>query len=234
MYFLLFISGLIVGSFLAALSYRLPRKISIKKGRSFCPECKVKISWYDNVPVLSYIILRGRCRHCSKMISWRYPAIELTTAISFVLIGLNPFMLLISCLLITIFVIDLEDQIIPDELVFIGLVAFILVSFIDPNRYPLFIGLLAGFLSALFLLFVNIVTKGQGMGLGDVKLVILLGAILGRDSINFMLLSFLTGGALAVILILTKKAGLKQKIAFGPFLIIGFLLSWIGIKVLPL
>ncbi len=224
MYFLLFILGLITGSFLAALSYRLPRNISIKKGRSFCPSCKIQINWRDNVPLVSYLLLRGKCRHCKNKISWRYSAIELTTAIVFVLVGLNSFMLFISCLLILIFVIDFEHQMIPDELVFIGLGVSLIYLLGSVSFYS---NLLAGFLAALFLLLIHALTLGRGMGLGDVKLALFLGVLLGiHNLIYFYFASFLTGGVVAFILILVGKAKLKQKIAFGPFLIIGFSIVW--------
>lgn len=182
MYFLLFILGLIAGSFLAALSYRLPRNISIKTGRSFCPNCKTQINWQDNIPLLSYLLLKGKCRKCRKKISWRYPIIEFATAIVFVLTGLNPFMLFIGCLLVLIFVIDLEHQLIPDELVFAGLGASLIYLLSSVTFYQ---NLLAGFLAALFLLLIHFVTLGRGMGLGDVKLALFLGSLLGFSNLLY-------------------------------------------------
>lgn len=234
---LLFISGLIIGSFLAAFSYRFPRNITIKKGRSFCPNCKHTIAWFDNIPVLSYLILDGKCRHCRTKISIRYPLIELLTAVIFVLTGLNYFLLLIASILILILVIDWEHMIIPDELVYSGVVIFVIYVIVTDQNF-LFVNLLSGFSSALFLLFVHAITRGQGMGLGDVKLAILIGALLGfRFSPIWLLLSFLTGGIIAAILLMSKKAKLKERIAFGPFLVVGYflttiwgnnLLTWLG------
>ena len=230
MIFFFVLLGLIFGSFIGALTFRLPKRISIKKGRSFCPECKLKISWYDNIPLVSYIFLGGKCRNCKKKISLRYPLIEASTAILFGLASLayahNLVMLLLSlfiiCLLVSIFVIDFEHQLIPDELVFLGLAAILI--YLLPSSY-FYQNLLAGFSAALFLLLVHFLTLGRGMGLGDVKLALFLGAILGLSNlVYFFFASFLTGGLVAFILILTGKAKLKQKIAFGPFLIIGFLI----------
>ena len=223
MMILLLLWGLIIGSFLGALTYRLPRNISVSKGRSKCPNCNEEIRWYDNVPLFSYLILKGRCRSCGVKISPRYPLIELGTAISFLLIGPNIFNLILGSILIAIFVIDLENQIIPDNLVFIGLF-IVLLEFITFNS-PLFTNLLAGFVAALILLFLNLITKGKGMGLGDVKLAILIGCLAGIEKIHLWLFfSFLTGAIVGIILILMKKAKLKEEIAFGPFLIIGYLL----------
>jgi len=149
-YLFIFTAGLIAGSFIGALTYRLPRGLSILYGRSFCPKCKSKISWYDNIPLLSYALLNGRCRHCKKIISRRYPIIELSTAVIFVLLGYLVenclkssmktsfhnsilcgtsdlfgqltllYLLILTSSLIAIFITDLEHKIIPDGLVFIN------------------------------------------------------------------------------------------------------------------
>src|SRR5258708_9449255 len=221
----LFVLGLVIGSFLGALTYRLPREISIAKGRSFCENCKHQIRWYDNIPLLSYLILRGKCRDCHTEISLRDPLIELSSGIIFVLIGLNPVLLVISAILIAIFVTDLEFQLIFDELVFGGL-AFLILTFIVTDQTKIFELLLAGFLGANILLFLNLITKGRGMGLGDVKLALLIGPMLGLEKLlTWLFFSFVSGAIIGVLLILFKGASMKQKIAFGPFLIIGFLLT---------
>ncbi len=230
---LLFVLGLVIGSFLGALTYRLPRDLDMVADRSRCPNCKKVIVWYDNIPLLSYIFLRGRCGNCKQKISFRYPVIEFATAVAFVFVGLNIINLFVVTVLIIIFVIDLEHQIIPDELVFLGLLAAIL------NSPTIFSSLLAGLLAANLLLFLNLITKGKGMGLGDVKLAIFIGAIIGMKLIFvWILFSFVVGALIGIILIVAGEASLKQRIAFGPFLIIGFLmvnlfgqnfLNWIGI-----
>lgn len=248
-YLLVIVFGLIFGSFLTAATFRIPEKISIAKGRSYCPKCKKQIAWYDNIPLLSFILLKGRCRACQQKISLRYPLIELFTAITFVIIfhatlqGLSfkggafgfwqnalgvitlPYLLLISVILIAMFVIDLEKQIIPDNLIFFlyYLVALGLILTHLENFYNL---LFAGFAAAIFLLSLVFVTGGRGMGLGDVKLAIPLATILGlKTALIWIFLAFLTGGYFGIILILAKKAELRQKIAFGPFLIFAFFIA---------
>ena len=179
--------------------------------------------------------MKGRSICCSKKISLRYPLIELMSMVGAVyFFSAFPissafvyyFLFLIS---LTIFVIDLEHQIIPDELSWSFLV-LVLILFIIFNFYSnlnIYANLFAGFLYAFFLLFIHLVTKGRGMGLGDVKLALGMGTLLGLyKGMIWIFASFLTGGVVASILLLTGRAKLKQKIAFGPFLIIGF---WIAL-----
>lgn len=213
---MLFIIGLVFGSFVAALSYRYPRGISNNRGRSFCDTCKKQIKWHDNIPVVSFLLLGGKCRSCRTKISRRYPLIELATAIGFTLIGFQILQLIIFCILEIIFIIDLENQIIPDLFIFIG----ILLSLFTVHG-SLFTNLFSGFVCATFLLLIHIATRGRGMGLGDVKFAVLGGMIVGLLlSPIWILMAFLTGAAVGIILILDKKAGLKSKIAFGPFLVV--------------
>ncbi|MBX4205947.1 prepilin peptidase [Candidatus Microgenomates bacterium] len=235
--------GLIFGSFVTAFSWRIQKGISIAHGRSICPKCKHQINWYDNIPVLSYIALRGKCRHCHKKISIRYPIIELVTVLTFclvafklpaVLINLHLtnlplsvsifFLIFLIVIFLTILVIDLEKQIIPDELVFITLLVVVSIYLVaDVNLFPL---LLTGYIASLSLLLINLITLGRGMGLGDVKLAILLGLLLGPiNTVSAIFLAFLTGSVVGIILILVKRAKFGQKIAFGPFLILGFFLA---------
>ncbi len=239
-FLLLFIVGLAIGSFLGALSYRYPRGMSIFKGRSLCPKCGDKIVWYDNIPILSFFLLGGRCRNCKKKISKRYPLIEISTALFFVLVYyfvgatfLLPYFLFLASLLLFIFVLDLEEQIIPDEVVFLGFIVTVIL-FIGIDSRDIFLRLFSGFLASLFLLLIHLVTKGRGMGLGDVKFALLGGLVIG---IKFMpvwlFVSFLTGAAVGVILILLGKTDLKAKIAFGPFLIISLAITFLfGEKIL--
>ena len=219
---LLFVLGLIFGSFLSALTWRYPRGISVKKGRSICPRCKKQIAWYDNIPLLSYIFLLGRCRKCRKPISWRYPLIEFSTALGFVAIvntqGLSLqaiYIIIIFLILEGIFIIDLEHQIIPDSFVFAGLVFALLLA---PGS--LFDSLFAGFFAATLLVFIHLFTKGRGMGLGDVKFAVLGGILVGSKLLPvWFFMAFLTGAIIGIILILGRHARLKSQIAFGPFLV---------------
>lgn len=228
---LLVVFGLVFGSFIAAFSYRYPRGISIKRGRSFCDNCKKEILWHDNMPLLSFLILLGKCRNCKKKISWRYPLIELITGVGFLLIGPNILFLILFSVLELIFIVDFEKRIIPDTFIFAGL----LIS-LFANQNPLATSLLSGFLCASFLLLVHLLTRGRGMGLGDVKFAVLGGFVVGLNfSFIWLLLAFLTGATVGSILIMLKKAGLKDKIAFGPFLVIAIpaTLIW-GQKILEL
>jgi prepilin signal peptidase PulO-like enzyme (type II secretory pathway) len=249
-YIILFVLGLVFGSFVSAVSWRIPKGLSFIKGRSICPKCKSKISWFDNIPLLSFLILGGKCRNCKKKISLRYPLIEIISALGFVLIykGLSLqgetlqgvysisqliFSLLIFLILLTIFVIDLENQIIPDSLTFVGIILVLLYSlFIIQNS--LFSILFPGFIAASFLMLIHIATRGLGMGLGDVKFAVLAGSLVGMKFIFvWLFLAFLTGGIAGIILILLGKAKMKTKIAFGPFLIIAIGLTFVlGEKIL--
>src|SRR4030042_6260450 len=249
-YFFITIFGLIVGSFLSALTYRIPEGISILKGRSFCPNCKSKISWYDNIPVFSFSFLGGKCRNCKAQISLRYPLIEFFTLLVFLFIAVFfgscatgftgsaicqwrnllgfwalPYLLVIASGFLAIFVIDLEKQIIPDGIVFsLFAIATLLLILINPDF--LYINFLAAFGGASFLLLINLFTKGKGMGLGDVKLALLGGIVLGwPGTVTWLLLSFVTGAVLGLILIFFKKAEFGKHIPFGPFLVFSFFIA---------
>jgi len=233
-----FLFGLCIGSFLNVLIYRLPRSISPIKGRSFCPKCKKKIFWYNNIPLLSFILLRGKCRFCHSPISWQYPLVELLTGVLFVMVVLflSPMQdywmtgllddwiidLLIYWFLISTFIVifftDLRHQIVPDEVVYPAiLIAFLFLI----TNYQLLITnyLLSAFGAGLFFLILHLITRRKGMGLGDVKLAILMGLVLGFPKIIVALyLAFLTGALIGVILILARKKKFGEHIPFGPFL----------------
>lgn len=245
---LLFLFGLIFGSFISALTWRYPKGISIGKGRSICPNCKHQIGWRDNIPLLSFILLAGECRHCRKTISRRYPVIELATGIGFVVIGYfatntqglslsvySIFILVLFLVLEAIFIVDLEHQIIPDSFVFAGLLVLILNS-----KFFILNSIFAGFLAATLLLLIHLFTKGRGMGLGDVKFAVLGGLLVGpKLLLVWLFLAFLTGAIVGIILILGRRARLKSQIAFGPFLVLAIplailygekILVWININ----
>ncbi len=232
---LIFILGLVFGSFFAALSFRHPRGISVKKGRSFCPCCHEQIKWFDNIPLLSFILLGGKCRNCKKTISWRYPLIELSSALGFLFIFTNYgfdfflflYLLLIFSTLLLIFVVDLEHKIIPDSFTFFGIIVSV-ITFILIDSHAIVARLLAGFLAALILLLIHLLTRGRGMGLGDVKFAVMGGIFIGlKMFLVWLLVAFLTGGVLGIILILMRRAGLKDQIAFGPFLVISLVLTFV-------
>jgi len=220
MKWMVLVLGSVIGSFLNVVIYRLPRGLGFVKGRSSCPKCKVKIKWFDNVPLISFLILKGHCRFCGKPISWRYPLIELITAILFCLIYLSHLGFLnylLVCGLVVVFFIDLEHQIIPDEIVIPFSVLFLIFRFNN---------LLSALGSFLFLLLLYLGTKGKGMGFGDVKLAFLMGLVLGFPKVVIAFyLVFLTGAFTGIILVLLGRAKFKQKIAFGPFLVFGTIIS---------
>ena len=230
-FILLSVLGLVFGSFISALTWRYPQGLSIKKGRSICPKCKEQIAWFDNIPLLSFIILGGKCRNCKKAISYRYPVIELATGIGFTLIGFHFFWLIIFCILEIIFIIDLEHRIIPDTFIFTGI--FLSLFTIHSSPFTL---LFAGFFSATLLLLIHLITKGRGMGLGDVKFAVLGGILVGpKLLLIWLFLAFLTWAFVGIILILRRKARLKSQIAFGPFLVLAIPLALLyGGKILLL
>lgn len=207
------ILGLAVGSFLNVLIDRLPKGQNVLTGRSRCDYCSKTLRWYELIPLFSFFIQGGRCRRCHKKLSWQYPIVELATGIAF-FYGVHP--LLFSSLLV-IFVADLKYQIIPDSMIVIGVIG--VIGAIRENFFAA-----AG--AAGFFLLLYVITRGRGMGLGDVKLAFLMGLILGFPKIVIACyLAFLTGAAVGVILILLGKKRWKSKIAFGPFLVIGTLIA---------
>lgn len=241
-YFFLFFLGLAVGSFLNVLIYRLPKDLSIF-GRSFCPHCKKKIAWHDNIPLISFILLKGKCRHCRFPISLQYPVVEFLTGSLFVLafffFGIKNnesrimdlvtvgYYLFIFSGLIAIFFTDLKYGIIPDKIVY-SLVVLSLVYLLMIHNSLFIIHILSSIGAFLSLLFLFLVTRGRGMGFGDVKLAFLMGLFLGFPKIVVALyLAFLTGAVVSLILVLWgKKKFSGGTVPFGPFLVLGTLISF--------
>jgi len=224
-----FLFGLCVGSFLNVVVYRLNHNLSPLRGRSFCPKCKKKIPWRDNIPLFSFILLRGRCRFCHSPISWQYPLVELATSILTLLtiyfssLYLDAgwfeisFYLLITYALIALFVSDFRYQTIPDEIVYSAMVLALLFGII--GGIDLVKGLVAGVVGAAFFGILVLATRGRGMGMGDVKLVGFMGLFLGFPKIAIALMTaFLTGALVGVILVLIGKKRFGEHIPFGPFL----------------
>lgn len=223
------ILGLFFGSFLNCVIYRLENSKSFLKGRSFCPSCSHTLSCYDLIPVLSFLFLRGKCRYCKKKISWQYPLVELGTALVFLLtfiyFSLSSlfFLLLASCFLIIVFVFDLKHYIIPDRVIYpailIALFYRLFEIVIGSGSYYYF---LAGMGAALFFLLIVLISKGKGMGIGDIKLALFMGFLTGYPNILLALfLAFLIGAIIGIGLILAKKKEMKSEVPFGPFLVIG-------------
>ena len=241
-YWLMFLLGLAVGSFLNVVIYRLRHGRSPIKGRSICDQCKRQLGWRDNIPLLSWLWLRGRCRYCKAKIPADYPIIELLSGLEFVWVywllkvnfsffgqveGFYSLALLVYWLILfsgslVIAIYDLKYMIIPDEVWWL-LVVVAGVRLFFSHQWQV---LPAAVASGLFLYSLYWLTRRKGMGFGDVKLGVLMGLVLGWPLIIVAyFFAFLTGAGVGVILILTGKKKFKQKIAFGPFLILGMLVA---------
>ncbi|MFA7073590.1 MAG: prepilin peptidase [Endomicrobiaceae bacterium] len=239
--FVVFLFGLVLGSFANVCIYRMPRNLSVVSPRSSCPKCKTLISWYDNIPVFSYIFLRAKCRKCGNKISVIYPVIEIICALLFLLMyslfGFSyilPFFCLFAFSLLVITAIDFEFQIIPDEfslmLVLIGLGTSFFNDFLADTVFmrltQSFFGLLAGG-GALFVIAVigKWIFKKDAMGGGDIKLMAGVGTFIGWEKVLFAIfLASLIGSIVGVSLIVFKKISKKEAIAFGPYLAVSSLL----------
>ncbi len=270
LFIFIFVFGLVVGSFLNVVIFRLETGEGIVKKRSHCMSCGHTLRWYDLVPVLSFIFLRGKCRDCGKPISWQYPIVEISTGALFVLVvsafwylGFDPSLALgvnildalggwsfvlgnfitvgswlfaVSCLVV-IFVFDLRHYIIPDKVVYPAIVAAFLFRVYEVfdvghwNLYQIsnsgfavwgqvFVYLACAVGAAILFLLVVLLTRGHGMGIGDVKLAILMGLLLGYPGILVaLMIAFFVGAVFGAVLILAGRKGWKSQIPFGPFLV---------------
>ena len=224
-----FIFGAAIGSFLNVCIFRLPAETSIVKPRSQCPYCQHPIRNCDNIPLISFIVLRGKCRDCGGKISWRYPLVELITAVLALLLFLK-FGLTLSFLVFFIFTavlivitfIDLDHQIIPDILTLPGIPIFCLAAIflVKIPWMEALIGLLIGGGILFTIAFVyELISKREGMGGGDIKLLAMIGAFLGWKSLIFILLfSSFSGAIIGITAMIIKKQDMKYAIPFGPFL----------------
>ncbi len=227
-----FLFGAMVGSFLNVCIHRLPKEESIVAPRSRCPACQSPIRPWDNIPLLSFVLLRGRCRACGHAISWRYPLVEALTALLFVLtvarFGVtlrSAFLLTFLCGLVVVSFIDLDHQIIPNAITLpgipLGLIGGLLVR--EPPLLDRLIGTLAGAGFLYLMLFYGGVLYGQeAMGEGDLNLIALVGAFLGWKAVVVtILVACLVGSVLGLGLMALKRLGRRQHIPFGPFLSLG-------------
>lgn len=228
--------GLIMGSFTNVLIYRLPRGESVVLPGSHCTNCNHPLAWYDNIPILSYIMLRGKCRYCGTSISFQYPLVEAINALCYLLLfwSYGPtldfvFLALISSMLIAISGTDMTRQVIPDILVIsvfmLSVIHKVLAYFLyheSPEIWQSVLGLIAA--GGLFLL-ITVVSKG-GMGQGDVTLISALGFALGLKKILLVtFLSFVIAACASLILLGTKTKTLKDPIPFGAFIVVAFFIT---------
>jgi leader peptidase (prepilin peptidase)/N-methyltransferase len=229
---LIFVLGLIVGSFSNVCIYRIPRNESIIYPASHCPKCSSNISPKDNIPLLSYILLKGRCRNCKSKISIQYPVVEFLTGLIYLIIYLvyglsiqTLIYIILSSALVIIAFIDLNEQIVPDVISLPGIVIGFIISFFVP-----YISFLNSVLGVVFgggiILIIGLagsaIFKKEAMGGGDVKLAAMIGAFLGwRYIIISLFLGFFLGALTGIILILSKIKSREDVVPFGPFIVLG-------------
>jgi len=259
-------AGLIIGSFLNVCIYRLPRDLSVAQpARSYCPGCEHPIAWYDNIPLLSYLVLRGRCRHCRQRIPWRYPIVECLTALLFFLcvhpLGLTLLAAkycLLCALLVGLVFADLEERILPDEFTLGGTLAGLILAWFVPvddviahallsmanvdwqPRVMSFAESLAGALVPTFFLWFGgyiyeKIRHKEGLGLGDVKMMAMIGAFLGlRASLLTLIAASVLGSIMGLLYILiTRKDASSYELPFGTFLgAAGIVVALLGQRVI--
>lgn len=237
--------GLLIGSFLNVCIYRVPRDLSVVHPRSFCPECGEPVAWYDNIPLVSYLRLKGKCRDCGKPVGIRYPLVELTTALFFaVSIGRFGWTLnglkwcLFQCIMTVLFWVDLEERILPDEFTIGGSIVGFVFAFLtkvpgqmgelilptaSPRYQSLFEALGGAFLLTLPLAAAGLiwgrVTKREALGLGDIKLLPCIGLFLGIEiGIQTLLLGSFIGAVLGgVYIFIMKKQAREYELPLGSF-----------------
>ncbi len=225
------IIGLLVGSFANVCVHRIPRGESVVSPRSQCPNCQHLIAWYDNLPILSWLLLGRKCRYCKHPIAWRYPLLELTMGLMWASIvwfypvhSYNPIFLAQAISLVTLLwiltLIDLETFLLPNALTFPGIALGLAFAAYFGFFLDSLIGAVAGYgvfwlVARLFLIF----TGKEGMGQGDFKLLAMLGAYMGWQAIPFIiLLSSVTGAVIGSMALIISKKGLRAEIPFGPYL----------------
>jgi len=234
---ILVVLGLILGSFLNVVIYRLPLEKSIIKPRSSCPSCGKIIRFYDNIPIFSYIFLAGKCRQCKSRISVIYPLVEALTGLSFwlswIYFGNTPiyagFVILFVCILLVLAMIDYIHMILPLELTIGGAVVFLIYSFFNPFLTPIdafSTAILAALAFAGLYFFYLKVRKLEGLGQGDIWMMLLLGSFLGIHKLVIaLLLASFSGLIVGLFFIIFQKKDLKMPLPFGTFLSLGSYIS---------
>lgn len=231
-----FILGSAIGSFLNVVIDRTTRGETIL-GRSYCDFCRKKLTTLDLVPVLSFLILRGRCRFCRRKLSLQYPIVEIATgmlfALGYLVLALGQFSyltlfywLFLICILTIVFVVDFKYSLIPTAFIFAASLVSLFFNYFTLNS-DLFVNhVFAAFGAALFFGAIVVLTRGRGMGTGDIFLGFLIGMVLGvQATVLAIFLAFFLGAVAAIALIIGGKKRFGQTIPFGPFLVLGFLIS---------
>ena len=232
-YVIFFLFGLAIGSFLNCAVCRIEKDESFLKGRSYCPHCKHTLSYKDLVPLLSFLVLLGKCRYCKKKISFQYPLVEIFTGLLFLSIlffssnVINAFFFFaIFSFLIIIFIYDLKHFLIPDIALYPALILALIYQLVQVESAFLSV-ILSAVLSCSFFLSIFLVSRGKWMGFGDVKLAFFMGLFLGYPNILVALfMAFSIGAIISLVIVFLKKKSLKSEVPFGPFLIIG---TYIGL-----
>ena len=230
-----FVFGLLVGSFLNVCISRLPRRESVVWPASHCTKCGRNLSWFENIPVASWLVLRGRCRTCHEPIGLTYPVVELVTGVTFAggyaIYGLTPLLavrLLFASAMIVLFVIDLRHQILPNVITLPGIVVGLVCSvMLPPGWLASLIGAIAG--GGILFAFAEIyyrIRKVEGLGMGDVKMLAMIGAFLGWQlTFVTLLLASFSGSVIGAALIATGRGRKKTPLPFGTFLAVGALIA---------
>lgn len=236
-----FFLGAVFGSFLNLLADRLPKEEDVLLKPSHCDFCKKRLAAIDLIPLISFVLQKGRCRYCRHKLSIKYPLVELITGLGFAFIYKfiyffalpSPafssllFLLVLFCVFLVIILADLWYFIIPDQMLVIGILSVFIYKIIY-QRTDLVSSLITGFGASLFFYFLHMITRGKGMGLGDVKYAFLMGFLLGFPAfIVAFYIAFLTGALVGVILVIIAKAKLKTRIPFGPFLVLATAITFI-------
>lgn len=238
-YVVFFVLGAIFGSFANVVIYRLPQGLSIVRPGSHCYSCKTPVRWFDNIPIFSWFILGGRCRSCKAKFSFRYPLVEIITAVLFALsyhyAGLSwsllEYLIFVFGLVVCTFI-DIDHMILPDQFTLSGIVIGLVGAALNPQREFLdaLFGVLmgGGFLWGMAYVY-YLLTRQEGMGGGDIKLLAWIGAMLGWKAIPFVIMtSAVVGSVVGIITSRKQKAGLKTVIPFGPYLALGAVLYLFG------
>lgn len=227
---ILFVLGLIIGSFLNVLGLRWNSGLTLG-GRSFCVACQKQLRWWELLPVLSFIGLNGRCRKCKTKISWQYPLVELWTAFLFISIS-NYLVLTVFCIYVVITIYDSRHKIIPDALSYAALTLALIYRFMVIGSRP--IDWLAGPILFAFFSLIWFVSRGRAMGLGDAKLSLSIGLLLGAaNGFSALVLAFVIGSVASLLFIsfsslfnARKRLTMKSEIPFAPFLVLG---AWLAL-----